>query len=157
LFFWELWRRLKVQHNLSLLARWYLEFIYQFRLCLPVFLSSLMFESLKFKNAAILSLELAGNFRLQVWDETNHCKIDLCSFYCGCLVCFGGTGDFNSGLCTCNVGALLLKLHLQSILLWLFWRCGLETICPDWPQTSVLPISASQVPRIIGMSHCHPS
>jgi hypothetical protein len=28
---------------------------------------------------------------------------------------------------------LYLEPHLQSILLLLFWRWGLETICSDWP------------------------
>jgi hypothetical protein len=28
----------------------------------------------------------------------------------------------NSGLCACKIVILLLKPHLQSILLWLFWR-----------------------------------
>jgi hypothetical protein len=28
------------------------------------------------------------------------------------------------------------------------------TICPGWPQTKILLISASQVVRIIGMYHC---
>jgi hypothetical protein len=32
--------------------------------------------------------------------------------------------DLNSGLHSCKVSALLLKLRLQSILLWLFWRWG---------------------------------
>jgi hypothetical protein len=27
------------------------------------------------------------------------------------------------------------------------------TICPGWPWTTILPISASQIARIIGMSH----
>jgi hypothetical protein len=26
--------------------------------------------------------------------------------------------------------------------------------CPGWPQTMVLPISTSQIVRIIGLSHC---
>jgi hypothetical protein len=30
-----------------------------------------------------------------------------------------------------------------------------QTICPGWPQTSILPISASQVARITGVSHRH--
>jgi hypothetical protein len=30
----------------------------------------------------------------------------------------------NSGLCTCKAVTLLLEPHLQSILLWLFWRWG---------------------------------
>jgi hypothetical protein len=29
----------------------------------------------------------------------------------------------------------------------------LPTICPGWPRTTFLPISASQVARIIGVSH----
>jgi hypothetical protein len=33
---------------------------------------------------------------------------------------------FESGLHTCKAGALLLELNLQYILLWLFWRWGLE-------------------------------
>jgi hypothetical protein len=33
-----------------------------------------------------------------------------------------------SGLHTCKVGTLLLEPHLQSILLWLFWRWGLENL-----------------------------
>jgi hypothetical protein len=32
----------------------------------------------------------------------------------------------NSGLHACKTGALLLEPHLQPILLWLFWRCGLR-------------------------------
>jgi hypothetical protein len=32
--------------------------------------------------------------------------------------------------------------------------CGL--FCPGWLQTVILPISASQVARIIGMIHCSP-
>jgi hypothetical protein len=46
-------------------------------------------------------------------------------------------------------------------LLWLFrklvGRRGVSwTVCLDWPRTSVLPISASQLPRIIGMTHWYP-
>jgi hypothetical protein len=29
----------------------------------------------------------------------------------------------------------------------------LRTICPGWPQTSIRPMSASQVPRITGVSY----
>jgi hypothetical protein len=32
-----------------------------------------------------------------------------------------------------------------------------RTICPGWPQTNILLISASQVARIIVMSHQHPA
>jgi hypothetical protein len=34
-----------------------------------------------------------------------------------------------------------------------FWR----TICPGWPQTMILPISISQVARLIGVRHWHPA
>jgi hypothetical protein len=39
---------------------------------------------------------------------------------------FGRDWGLNSGLCTCKPGALPIDPHLQSILLWLFWRWGLE-------------------------------
>jgi hypothetical protein len=32
----------------------------------------------------------------------------------------------------------------------------LQTVCPDWSWSKILPISASQVTRITGMSHWHP-
>jgi hypothetical protein len=31
-----------------------------------------------------------------------------------------------------------------------------RSICLSWPQTSILPISAPQVAKIIGVSHWHP-
>jgi hypothetical protein len=40
--------------------------------------------------------------------------------------------------------------HISSpFLLWLFWRWG-------WPQAGILPISASQVAKIIGLTHLCP-
>jgi hypothetical protein len=33
----------------------------------------------------------------------------------------------------------------------------LQTICPGWPQTSILPILASQVAGITGMRQQHPA
>jgi hypothetical protein len=32
-----------------------------------------------------------------------------------------------------------------------------QTICPDWPQTKILPILASQVAKVTGMNHQHPA
>jgi hypothetical protein len=57
-----------------------------------------------------------------------------------------------------KAGALPLEPCFQSILLWLFWRWGStpqsgQMICPGWPQTMILSISASQLARIKGMSH----
>jgi hypothetical protein len=47
-----------------------------------------------------------------------------------------------------------LEPHLQSIFCSAYFGDGvLGTICLGWPPTSLLPISASQVARITGMSH----
>jgi hypothetical protein len=35
---------------------------------------------------------------------------------------FGEAGILNLGLCACKAVTLTLEPHLQSILLWLFWR-----------------------------------
>jgi hypothetical protein len=40
---------------------------------------------------------------------------------------------------------------VRNFALLLFWRLDLS-ICPGWPQTMILPISASQVAKIISMS-----
>jgi hypothetical protein len=46
----------------------------------------------------------------------------VCAFFHGFFFfLFVGHG-LNSGFCICKVGALPLEPHLQSILLWLFWR-----------------------------------
>jgi hypothetical protein len=44
-------------------------------------------------------------------------------------------------------GALLLEPHLQSILLWLFWRWDLENYLPG--------LASNQITRIMGVSHWH--
>jgi hypothetical protein len=44
---------------------------------------------------------------------------------------------------------------IHFFLIWLFWRWGIWNICPGWPQTLCLPISAFQVARITGVSHQH--
>jgi hypothetical protein len=54
----------------------------------------------------------------------------------------------HSGLCTCKVGALPLEPHPQFILFWLFWGWISQTICPGWPWTELLFISASQVAEV---------
>jgi hypothetical protein len=63
----------------------------------------------------------------------------------------------NSGLHTCKAGVLLIEPHLQSIFIWLFWRWSSQTVCPCWPWTVILLISASRVARMTGMSHCPPA
>jgi hypothetical protein len=42
-------------------------------------------------------------------------------------------------------------------LLLLFWSWDFGTICLCWPWTLILLISASQVPRITGISHQLPA
>jgi hypothetical protein len=50
--------------------------------------------------------------------------------------------------------ALPLESQLQFLLLWLIWRWDLYmSVCPSWPQITVLLISASQVARITDVSH----
>jgi hypothetical protein len=51
--------------------------------------------------------------------------------------------------------ALSLEPHLQSTLLWLFGDGVSQTICLECPRNAILPISASQVTRIKGVSHWH--
>jgi hypothetical protein len=53
---------------------------------------------------------------------------------------------------------LPLAPHLQSILLWLFWRWGSHKVfsCAGLKLWSPPPISASQEAWITGMSHWHP-
>jgi hypothetical protein len=60
---------------------------------------------------------------------------------------------FNSGLCARKADILPFEPHLQSIFLWLIWRWVLQTIYSGLPRTTILPISASQVARITGVSH----
>jgi hypothetical protein len=70
---------------------------------------------------------------------------------------FGWDLSLNSGLCTCKAGALLLKPHLHPFWSSYFGSGVSQTICLGWPGTVILPISASQITRITGMSHLAPS
>jgi hypothetical protein len=58
----------------------------------------------------------------------------------------------SSGLLIHKAGVLLLEPHLQSIFLWLFGDGVSRTICPGWPGTVILLISASQVTRVTDVS-----
>jgi hypothetical protein len=64
--------------------------------------------------------------------------------------------SLNSGLCTCKAGTLWLESHLQSILLWLFWRWGLENCWPSLASNFNPSVLASQVAGIRGVSHHRP-
>jgi hypothetical protein len=76
------------------------------------------------------------------------------------VICFVFWWDWglNSGLHIHKASVLLLEPHLQSILLWLFWRWGVsQSICPSWPEAVIFLISTSQVARIISTSHWCPA
>jgi hypothetical protein len=60
--------------------------------------------------------------------------------------------ELRASLHICKSG-IHLEPHLQSILLWLFWKWGPKHYCPGWPQTSILPILASQEARVTGVTH----
>jgi hypothetical protein len=62
--------------------------------------------------------------------------------------------EFKFRIHPCKAGAIPFEPHPLTILLWLFWRCGLFA---QTAQTSIILISASQVARITGMSHQHPA
>jgi hypothetical protein len=49
-----------------------------------------------------------------------------------------------------------LSQTFQSIFLCLFWRVS-KAVCPGWPRTGIILISASQVARITGVSHWYPT
>jgi hypothetical protein len=53
----------------------------------------------------------------------------------------------------CSTTGITPLIHFALIL-----EMGvLRTICPGWPRTLILLISASQVTRIIDVSHWHPA
>jgi hypothetical protein len=62
--------------------------------------------------------------------------------------------DLNSGLRVSKPGTLQLEPHLQSIYSGFSGYGISQMICSAWPRTLILPISASKVARITGMSHC---
>jgi hypothetical protein len=53
--------------------------------------------------------------------------------------------------------SLPLQPQLQSSLLWLFWRWGFVNYLPRQSQTTIFPISDSQVARIGDESHWLPA
>jgi hypothetical protein len=56
--------------------------------------------------------------------------LGLSQFVCFLFVDWG----LNSGLCTCKAATLPLDPHLQSILLWLFWRWSFLNY---WPRLAL--------------------
>jgi hypothetical protein len=84
----------------------------------------------------------------KMWFKAGADKILLWANSSLMLPFLGGEWNWslNSRLSDCKAGALLLDPHLQSILLWLFWRCGLMTYFPKLvsncdPQDLSLPSS----------------
>jgi hypothetical protein len=67
------------------------------------------------------------------------------------FVVVSGTGIGTQGF---TRQALYCLSHISSPFCPGYFGYGvLQTICPAWPQTLILPISASQVDRITGVSH----
>jgi hypothetical protein len=62
---------------------------------------------------------------------------------------FCGTGVWTQGFVVRKQALSVVHFFLE-----LFWRWAFQTVCLSWPQSVILPISASQVARITGMSHC---
>jgi hypothetical protein len=67
------------------------------------------------------------------------------------LFFFWWTWGLNSQLCTCKAGALPLEAHLQSILLWLFWRWGKGGCMPPAWDDLEPRSSWSQLPKQLGL------
>jgi hypothetical protein len=85
--------------------------------------------------------------KLVKWDDLKEVVIEHFSIL---FFVFSQNWGLNSGLCVRQAVTLPLELHLQFILLWLFWRWGLANYLPSL--ASNLPISASQVARITAIS-----
>jgi hypothetical protein len=97
-------------------------------------------------NAFVLSLHLHKfiNINCQVLNL-------FFPFFCGIRVWTQGFSLAKQVLCH-------LSHTFGPFLLWLFFGDGvLRALCPGWPQTAILPISASQVARITGVSHLCPA
>jgi hypothetical protein len=63
---------------------------------------------------------------------------------------FGGSGDQTQGITLAK--QVLYLSHLSSPFYSGYFRDGSFQLCPDWPQTVILLILASQVTRITGMT-----
>jgi hypothetical protein len=83
---------------------------------------------------------------IRLRESERRCSLALWVF---CFVFFFGS----AGIWTQGFELTKLGPHHQSILLWLFWRRGLENYCLGWPWTMMLSMSTSQVDRITGLHH----
>jgi hypothetical protein len=72
------------------------------------------------------------------------------------LLLFFWEWGLNTGFHACKVGTLPLEQYFQSIFVLIILEKGVSwTVCPGWLQTLTLPVLASQVARITGVSHQH--
>jgi hypothetical protein len=77
-----------------------------------------------------------------------------------CLFCFGlfdGARVWTQGFALAKQAFYGLNQISSPFCSGYFGDGILQTICPGWPQTMILPISASQIARITDMSHRSPA
>jgi hypothetical protein len=70
-------------------------------------------------------------------------------FFLFCFVCFGNTGCWTQGPTLVRQA----PYHLSHFCVGYFWQRVSHTLCSGQPQTSILPVSASQVARSTSLSH----
>jgi hypothetical protein len=81
-------------------------------------------------------------------------KKELCEQKTQLLLGFLGDRGLNSGFYTYKAGALLIESTCSPFCSHYFGG-GVSQTLLGWHPTVILPISASQVARIIGVSHWH--
>jgi hypothetical protein len=78
-------------------------------------------------------------------------------FFFFVVVVLVGLGFFKPGLGACKAGDLLLEPHLQSILLWLFWRWVLKNYLPRLASNQDPPDTSLREVGFTGISHGYPA
>jgi hypothetical protein len=87
----------------------------------------------------------------------NHRHLPICKrSYLGFFLFFGWTGVWTQGFVLAKQVLYSLSYASSPFCSGCFEDGILRTICLGWPQTLILPMSASQIVKITGMSHKHP-
>jgi hypothetical protein len=109
--------------------------------------------SKKWMNACMCALKSpnycafshSSSLKSSLKDVNNHSIFYL-------LIYFGGTGTWTQNFALgCYTTWAIPSVHFALVS---FWEMRVsQTICLGWPWTAILPISASQIARITGVSH----